>query len=170
MAEREILATQPVTARPDVTIEFLKIAETEAKFILLPRPAVTGDNVLAAVFAHCSCSSRGGLMSVHARMAMQNGGFVSDVSGRSSDMNSSTAQHRHVGDLFSMGRQVPRASFGSSDHLETLGLIFTGIGGGAVRIFQPPPKRGPFNSRNWKHGPYQRWSISRTAVCAGPRC
>ena len=65
------------------------IAET-TKFIRVRRPAITGDNVLAAMIPADllvpRTSSRGGLMSVHARMAMQNGAFVSDV-GPPSDMS-----------------------------------------------------------------------------------
>ena len=140
----------PVTARPDVIMELLRIGET-TKFIRVRRPAITGDNVLAAMIPADllvpRTSSRGGLMSVHARMAMQNGAFVSDV-GPQSDMSnqlSSTGTSAIYG--LTVDTSVRRSVLASDyQDLQTLGLIFTGIMSVALfAFFILFPKRGPHN-------------------------
>jgi sensor c-di-GMP phosphodiesterase-like protein len=148
--EREILSTQPVTARPDVTLELLRIGGT-TKFVRVRRAAITGDNVLAAMIPADllvpRTSSRGGLMSVHARMVTQNGAFVSDVGPPSDTSNhlSSTRTSAIYG--LTVDSSVSRSVLASDyEDLQTLGLIFTGIVAVALfAFFILFPKRGPHN-------------------------
>lgn len=148
--EREILATQPVTARPDVTVELLRIGGT-TKFIRVRRAAVTGDNILAAMIPADllvpRTSSRGGLMSVHARMAMQNGAFVSDVGPPSDMSNQLTSKGTSAIYGLTVDSSVSRSVLASDyQDLQTLGLIFTGIVAVALfAFFIVFPKRGPHN-------------------------
>ena len=148
--DRTILATQPVTARPDVILELLRVGET-TKFMRVLRPTLTGDNILAAMVPADllvpRTSSRGTLMSVHARMVMQNGAFVSDV-GPPSDMSNQLSSTR-TSALYGLtvDTSVNRSAF-TSDYqdLQTIGLIFTGIIALALfALFILFPKREPDN-------------------------
>jgi sensor c-di-GMP phosphodiesterase-like protein len=148
--ERTVLASQGITARPDATIELIRIGDW-TKFIRVRRPAVAGDTVLAALIPADllvpRTNSRGGLMSVHARMAMQNGAFVSDVGPPSDTSNhlSSTGTSAIYG--LTVDSSVSRSVLASDyQDLQTLGLIFTGIMAVVLfAFFILFPKRGPHN-------------------------
>ncbi len=148
--ERVVLATQGITARPDAVLELIRIGET-SKFIRVRRAALTGENILAAVIPADllvpRTNSRGGLMSVHARMVMRNGTFVSDV-GPVSDTDSRLSSTR-TSDLYGMTVEtsVRRVAFATDyQDLQTLGFFFTGFL--AVALFAVVilfPKREPDN-------------------------
>lgn len=129
--ERVVLATQAITARPDAILELIQIGETN-KFIRVQRPALTGENILAAVVPASllvpRTSSRGGLMSVHARMMMQNGAFVSDV-GPEPDMSNRLSSSRKSAVYGLTVDTSVRRSVLATDYqdLQTLGFLFTGI-------------------------------------------
>jgi len=129
--ERVMLARQNISARPDVVIELIRIGETD-QFLRVRRPALAGGNDLAAVIPADllvpRTSSRGGLMSVHARMAMKNGTFISDV-GPESDLDNRISSSRES-TLFglSVETSVRRSAFASDfQDLQTLGGFFTGV-------------------------------------------
>ncbi len=129
--ERTVLAAQNIAARPDAVLELVRIGDW-TKFIRVRRPALAGDTVLAALIPADllvpRTSSRGGLMSVHARMAMQNGAFVSDV-GPPADMDdqlNSTRASAPYG--LTVETSVGRAGLAADyQDLQTLGFAFTGI-------------------------------------------
>ena len=148
--ERTVLATQTITARPDATLELVLIGEAN-KFIRVRRPALTGENSLAAVIPADllvpRTSSRGGLMSVHARMLMQNGTLVSDV-GPEPDMSNRLSSSRKSA-LYGLtvDTSVRRSALATDyEDLQTLGFLFTGILAIALFAFAILfPKREPDN-------------------------
>lgn len=129
--ERVVLAGQTITARPGAVLELIRIGETD-QFVRVRRPAVTGENIIAAVIPADllvpRTSSRGGLMSVHARMMMQNGTFISDV-GPVSDTDGRLFSTRTSG-LYGLTVDTSaRRSVLLTDYqdLQTLGFVFTGV-------------------------------------------
>jgi sensor c-di-GMP phosphodiesterase-like protein len=148
--ERTILASQNITARPDAVLELIRIGDW-TKFIRVRRPSLAGDTVLAALIPADllvpRTSSRGGLMSVHARMAMQNGAFVSDV-GPPPDMDDQLSSTR-TSALYGLTVDTSvRRSVLATDYqdLQTVGFFFTGIVAATLfAFFFLFPKREPDN-------------------------
>jgi len=148
--ERTVLATQSITARPDAVLELIRIGDW-TKFIRVRRPALAGDTILAALVPADllvpRTNSRGGLMSVHARMAMQNGEFVSDV-GPPSETDSLLSSTR-TSDLYGLtvNTSVRRVAFEDNyKDLQALGFFFTGFLAIALFAFVIlSPKRDPGN-------------------------
>jgi sensor c-di-GMP phosphodiesterase-like protein len=130
-SERVVLAAQAITGRPDAVLELIQIGETN-KFIRVSRPALTGENTLAAVVPADllvpRTSSRGGLMSVHARMVMQNGTFVSDVGPEPDMSNQLTSSSKSALYGLTVDTSVRRSVLATDyQDLQTLGFLFTGI-------------------------------------------
>lgn len=129
--ERVVMTAQTITARPDAVLELIRIGDTD-QFVRVRRPALAGENILAAVIPADllvpRTSSRGGMLSVHARMMMQNGTFISDV-GPVSDTNSRLSSTQTSG-LYGLTVDTSvRRSVVATDYqdLQTLGFFFTGI-------------------------------------------
>jgi sensor c-di-GMP phosphodiesterase-like protein len=129
--ERVILSAQGVAVRSDVALELVRIGDS-TKFIRIRRPALNGENILAALvpadLLAPRTSSRGGLMSVHARLMMQDGTFIGDV-GPPSDHNDRLNSVRSS-DIFrlTVDTSVPRAAAATDfQDLQTLGFWFTGV-------------------------------------------
>jgi sensor c-di-GMP phosphodiesterase-like protein len=148
--ERVVLATQSMTARPDAVLELIQIGETN-KFIRVRRPAIAGENFLAAAIPTDllvpRTSSRGGLISVHARVTMRDGTPIGDV-GPALDMSGglSSAQKSDLYGL-TVDASVRRSALAPDyQDLQMIGAFFTGIV--ALTLFAFAilfPKRDPGN-------------------------
>jgi sensor c-di-GMP phosphodiesterase-like protein len=122
-----------------------------SQFIRVRRPALAGDNILAAMIPADllvpRTSSRGGLMSVHARMVMENGTFVRDVGPPPDNDNRLSASGTSALYGLTVNASVRRAALATDyQDLQTLGFFFTGFL--AIALFAVVilfPKRDPGN-------------------------
>ena len=147
---RAVLSAQGIGARSDVVLELVRIGDW-TKFVRVRRPAVNGENMLAAMIPADllvpRTSSRGGLMSVHARLMMQDGTFISDV-GPPGDQTDQLTSLR-TSDLYRLTVDTSmQRSTAATDYqdLQTLGFGFTGVVALTLfAFFFLFPKREPDN-------------------------